>query len=171
MTNFVNAATAVADARLALDDANSALSAAAGDRNGISQRIAALETERCEIVEVRQSGHQDDEIHGARLAIIAVDLDDLRLILAEAEAQVTPLREAADKTRQRVSAAEQALATDRQNEVLRLLKDRATQLGDLLLQAVTAIESHKARLQMSRNIWEPSAALAEKIHKLHLTRV
>jgi hypothetical protein len=176
MNTIVNAAidaraTALADASLALDDANATLSAAAAGRDVTSQRIAALEADRASILAARRSGHYDDEAHGGRLAIITVDLDDLRTILAEADAQMNPLRDTADKARHRVAAAEQALATEREDEILRLTIERANQLSALLLQAVKDIEAHKPRKVTSRNLWSPDQALAAAINQLHHTRV
>jgi hypothetical protein len=176
MTNFANAAinaraTALADARLALEDANTAVSAAAAGLDGISQRIAALEADRTSILADRRSGHHDDEAHGARLAIIAVDVDELRVMLAEAEAPVAPLRNTADNARHRVSLAEQTLVTEREDEILRLTIERADQLSALLLQAVKDIEAHKPRKLTSRNLWSPDPAVADALHRLHLTRI
>lgn len=176
MTNFANAAidaraAALADARLAFEDANTAVSAAVAGLDGISQRIAVLEADRTSILAARRSGHHDDEAHGARLAIITVDVDDLRVILAEAEAKVAPLRDTADQARHRVAATEQALATERDDEILRLTIERADQLSALLLQAVKDIEGHKPRKATNRNLWSPNQALAAAIHRLDLTRV
>jgi septal ring factor EnvC (AmiA/AmiB activator) len=176
MTDAVNklieaAATAVADALLALDEAGAALKPAAAHRDVIARRIQALETERASILEARRSGHHDDATHGARLLLIAADIDELKAMLAEADAAVTPLRQATEETRRRVSAAIAARDTVREDEVLRLTVARANELGELLLQAAASIDSHKARLATSRNLWAPSKALADKLRALDLQRV
>jgi hypothetical protein len=105
------------------------------------------------------------------LAIITVDIDELRVMLAEAEAQVAPLRATADTARHGVSFAEQALATERENEILRLTIERADQLSALLLQAVKEIGAHKPRKQTSLNLWSPDGAVADALHRLHLTKI
>jgi chromosome segregation ATPase len=165
------AAAAIADARLALDEATAAVTPAAVHRDAVAKRITDLESERSNILADRRTGHQDDAEHGPRLMLISVDLDELKVMLAEADAQVTPLRQAVDAARHRVAAADQALVGIREDEVLRLTMARADELGELLLQAIASIESHRPRLTTTRNIWNPSAALAHQVHKLHLSRI
>jgi hypothetical protein len=80
-------------------------------------------------------------------------------------------RDAADRARHHVAAAEQALATEREDEILRLTIERADQLSALLLQAVKDIEAHKPRKQTNRNLWSPDRAMADAIHRLDLTRI
>jgi len=176
MTSTVNtvidaAAAAIADAHLALDDANAALAPAVANRDVVAKRIADLEAERASILAARRDGDRDNAAHGPRLELIAADTTELTAMLAEADAEVAPLRQAAEEARRRVAAADQVLANVREDEVLRQTMTRADELGALLLQAIVSIEGHRHRLATARNIWTPSAALAEKVHKLHLTRI
>jgi hypothetical protein len=165
------AATAVADAILALEEADAALEPAVAHREVIASRIQALENERASILEARRGGHHDDATHGARLLLIVADIDDLKALLTEADAAVSPLRQATEEARGRASAATAAQVKVREDEVLRLTIGRANELGELLLQAIACIERHKARLATSRNLWDPSKALATKLHALDLQRV
>jgi hypothetical protein len=176
MTNFANtaidaAAAAIADARLALDDADAALAPAVANRDVVAKRIVVLEAERASIVAARRDGNRDDATDGARIALIDVDTAELKTMLTEADAEVNPLRQATEEAKRRIAAAEMAMAGIREDEVLRLTMARADELSALLLQAIVSIESHKQRKATSRNLWDPSAALAEKVNKLHLTRI
>jgi len=165
------AATAVADALLALDEANDALTPAAAHRDLVASRIAALETERAAILAARRTGHQDDAVHGPRLFLLDADLTDLKVLLAEADAQVAPLRQAVEETRRQVSVATTGQDNAREDEILRLTVVRADELGALLLKAICEIDVHKRRLQASRNLWAPAKQLADTLHRLDLQRV
>jgi hypothetical protein len=165
------AAAAIADAKLAAQDAEDALAPAVARRDVIAERIADLETERASILAARRNGHQDDDTHGPRLVLIAADVDDLAAMLTEADTEVAPLRQAHEEARRRVLAAEQTLVNVREDEVLRLTMTRANELGELLLRAVAAIDLHKIRLATQRDLWTPSKALAEKLNALYVRRV
>jgi hypothetical protein len=165
------AATAVADALLALDEANDALKPAAAHREVVVNRIEALETERAAILAARRTGHQDDAVHGPRLFLLDADLTDLKVLLAEADAQLAPLRQAAEEARRQVSAATTAQDNVREGEVLRLTIARADELGALLLRAIGEIDVHKRRLGASRNLYTPAKQLADTLHRLDLQRI
>jgi hypothetical protein len=99
------AANAAADATLAVNEADAALEPAVAGRDRIADRIRSLETERTSILEARRGGHHDDAIHGARLLLIAADLDELDVMRTEADVQIAPLRQAAEEARRRLAAA------------------------------------------------------------------
>jgi len=164
------AALAVADALIALNEAGAALKPAIAHRDAIAGRIRALEAERAAILEARRSGDHDDAAQGARLLLIQADANELAAMHAEASAAVTPLLTAEAEARSHVSVAIAARDKMRDDEVLRITIERANELGELLLQAAIAIDTHKARLATSRNLWTPSRALAEKVHALYLQR-
>jgi hypothetical protein len=120
------------------------LAPAVARRDVIAERIAELETERASILAARRNGHQDDDTHGPRLVLIAADVDDLTAMLAEADTEVAPLRQAHKDAGRRILAAEQTLVNVQEDEVLRLTMTRANEFSELILQAVAAIDHHGA---------------------------
>ncbi len=171
-SNIIQAAAdAVARATEDLQDGDAALTVAVAARNIVSGRISALETKRSAILAARRGGDTDDATAGARLVLIDQDVADLKVLLSDAEATVTPLQTAVQNARQRVSAAEQALATETENEVLKQLIVRADTLGDLLFEAATEIEAHKRRLGTTRPLWTPRKPIADIVHRLDLQRI
>jgi hypothetical protein len=169
MTSEIYAAAgAVAEARLNADQAAAASVKASAHRDHIRGRIAAFEDDRSKIAAERKGG-VDDPAHGARLAVIAVDLDGLGQILAEANQAVAKAGAEVAAANSTVTTAEAALAAASDAELLRRLADHADTLDALLFDTVSDIAAVSQRLGR-RPPWSPRAILVSELRRLDLTR-
>lgn len=163
-----DASASVAYAADLLKEAEKALAVAKADRDAIGTRIATLENEIVAISAKRRAGNGDDGPDGARLALINLDLGDLRDMKAEADQAVAPHQQNADAARNALAFAQQRLESEKQDELLRRVLGRADQLATQLFATIGEIEGHKKRLATSRDLWHPSPELANVIRRIDL---
>jgi hypothetical protein len=169
MTPEIHAAAgAVAEARLNADRAAAASVEAAAHRDQIRGRIAALEDDRSKIATERKGG-LDDPAHGARLAVIAVDLDGLGQILAKAHRAAAAAGAEVEKASRELATAEHGLSQATDTEMLRRFGEHANDLDRLLLETTREI-SALAKGLGRRDPWSPSRELHDVLNRLHLTR-
>lgn len=129
------AAEHLAQARAEEVRAAEAVAAATRACDNIRQRIAALEAERASITARRAAGEHDAE-DGARLALIAADIEGLRALLADAENQLAEVRQPAEQAHKAAAAASAMLADTEKAAAIELLIAHANHLDALLLETV-----------------------------------
>ncbi len=163
------AAAALAEARVTADQTAAVLADATAVLDNLVARIGALETERTEIVTSRRAG-ANDPAHGARLALLAVDLEGLQEIAAGAERDVAAARAAHDEATSVVAGHEVQVARATDAEYLGRLIAHANDLDRLLFETIAEIGEASIRLGFQRPKWCPSEGLAQKVRHLDLNR-
>jgi hypothetical protein len=168
MTNQIEAAAvAVAEARANGVKAHHGLIEAQGARKRLTDRLAAITSERAEIVAARRGGDADPE-HGIRIEVLSADERDLAELVAEADRDVTKASGIAQEASGALARAEQSFALATDEAFLGRLTAHATGLDGLLLKTVTEIAGIVAR-RGGRPVWFPSIELANTLQRLHLT--
>jgi UDP-N-acetylmuramyl pentapeptide synthase len=161
---------AIAEARSIAGAKAAALVSATSDRDQILGRVRALESERSTIASARTAGTSKPE-DGARLALLALDLEALRALIPAADAAVETARAANHPAAQAVVAAEVALEREVDRETLRRLVEHAAAVDGALVKTVTAIAELSRKFGLGRPCWVPSPELAIALHRLDLNRV
>jgi chromosome segregation ATPase len=165
------AASALAEVKQTTETAASTLAEAQASRAQVAERIVALEAERAAIASERKAG-ADKPDHGARLAIIGMDLEDLADMLAEADAAVAAARAGSQSAAGHVASAQRALDRETDTETLSRLVVHAEKVDGVLLGTIQEINAACGRLgrPAGREPWAPSIQLAEALQRRHLTR-
>jgi len=168
MTDVIDsAAFRVAEAEQKLDAANATVTTAKKAADEIAARIAALETERGEIIDRARAGDTDGKF-GLRLAVLTADGGDLCKIAADAQSGIVTARAAVERAKQALLAAEKALQLVKDEELERQLvayvDELAVKLGSGIAE-LRAIWRHKR----ARPTWAPTPELTREITRLRLT--
>jgi chromosome segregation ATPase len=165
MNAIENAGHQVALAESAANAAADELAAAHAHADNIRDRRAVLVSERDAIAAVRKAGGDAD---GARLALLAVDIEALDGLLVEATAAVAAAQTKADEARVAVTAARQQLDLATSRDLLARLAPHATALSAKLAETMAEIRAVEARLKLPRPSWAPPKAFANEIRRLDL---
>jgi len=165
------AASALAEVKQTTETAAATLAEAQASRAQVAKRIVALEAERAAIASERKA-RVDKPDHGARLAIIGMDLEDLAEMLTEADAVVAAARTESQSAAGHVALAQRALDREADTETLSRLVSHAEKVGGILLETIQEINAVCGRLgrPAGREPWAPSVQLVEAIQRRHLTR-
>lgn len=161
---IAGAASFVASASARLEAATRALADAEAAERKVRGRIAALEQERAAIAARRARGeHQHDD--GGRLELIRLDLEGLITIAAEAEADVTEVRQKVE-AEHRIAANARSQLTRAEGEVtLQALEQHAGQLDALMETTIRQMTETATRIG-ARVAYAPSPALATAFRRL-----
>ena len=162
------AAQAVAEARHIAEVATAAVTEAEGYVSALIDRHLALQEKKGAIAAERSSGIDAPE-HGAQLALIALDSEDLTRLIAEAKAVVEKAKAEASTAADNVNLAVSALERATSEETLARLKPIATELMsklDIALQGIMA----EARKVGVRAHWTPDDAAFQRLHKFQITK-
>jgi hypothetical protein len=161
-----DAAFAAAQAQVHVQRANAGLATAVAEHEKIAERVAALTTQRAEIIARRGLG-DTRPTDGADLELIAADQQGLAGILDEAEAVVTAARGPVQAARQAWSNAHREMQLAEDAAALAQLVEHAGKLDGLLLATVSQITDTQGRLgQTGRPAWAPSKDLYIGLRKL-----
>jgi chromosome segregation ATPase len=161
-----DAAVSVAEAHAHVGRTSAELAAATAEHDKITERVAALDAKRAEIIARRQRGEtQRDD--GAQLELITADRQGLSSILDEAEAAVNAARGPFQKARQALSEAQRGLQIAEDTAALAQLVEHAGRLDALMLATVGQIAETQGRLgHTGRPVWAPSKDLYLGLRKL-----
>ena len=165
------AAATVAEARLAVERTRDAIEFAIGERDTVKRRIDEKNAERASISAERKAG-VDKKSHGARLAVLDMDLGHLGEMLSDAEGAVTRATAEDTAAKARLAEAEALLARETDGELLAGLVEHAGKLGERLSATIGEIDAAWRRLgrDVTRAPWVPSEGLADAIKRRDLTR-
>jgi hypothetical protein len=159
-----HAALRVSKAEAARDAANAKLAAAKTVAAEIDSRVAALDTERAEIVAAARTGDADPAA-GLRLAVIDADLADLRKIAADGKAGLANAQSDVHRASQAVTVAEQQLALVKDEVLERELVAHVDQLAQLLGAGVAELRAIWRR-KRARPTWSCSTELLRELQSL-----
>src|ERR1700688_2837338 len=108
-TQIQNGSIAVAESRVVIENAATALAEAEERRDLVRRRIDEKQAARAAIVAARKAGVESPK-DGPRLMVIAADAENLEAMLAEAEAAVRTRTRHATEARRILGQAEADLA-------------------------------------------------------------
>ena len=159
-----HAAHRVAAAERKLEAATATLTATKTAAAEINSRVAALETERGQIVAAARAGDADPAA-GLRLAVLDADLADLRKIAADGNAGLANAQSDVQRASQAVAAAEQALALAKDEVLERQLVAHVDQLAQLLGAGIAELRAIWRR-KRARPTWSPTTELLRELQSL-----
>ena len=162
------AAQAVAEARHIAEVATAAVTEAEAHVSALIDRHMALQEKKGAIAAERSSGIDAPE-HGAQLALIALDSEDLDRLITEAKAVVDKAKAEANTASAHVATAVQKLAHATSEETLARLKPIATELMSKLDLAVQQIMA-EAKTLGQRAHWAPSDLEFQRLNRLYVTK-
>jgi hypothetical protein len=162
------AAQAVAEARHIAEIATAAVIEAESHVSALIDRHLALQEKKGTIAAERSSGIDAPE-HGAQLALIALDSEDLNRLVAEAEAVAEKAKAEAATASAHVVTAVQKLAHATSEETLARLKPIATELMSKLDLAVQQIMA-EAKSLGQRAHWAPSDLEFQRLNRLYVAK-
>jgi hypothetical protein len=146
-----------------------ALSAAQERVDAIEQRIQEKACQRAAIVARRARGEQQPGDAG-ELELIAVDVEGLRVMLADAEQQAGIGRGPAQEARRQVDFARQALARAEAEATEAGLINHLTRLDALMLESVTQLADVGRQIGRPIPPWGPTPALAQALTRIRAAR-
>jgi chromosome segregation ATPase len=161
-------AAAVAEARGKLADAQGRHDEAMANKDQVAQRLAELEGKRASIRSARKAGDRDPAA-GPRLALLDVDIEVLREILADRQAKLRETATAVGAANAAAAGAEQQLQIVTDAAAVGRLVERLRELESLMARTIEAIDA-KVR-PGTRYPWAPTPALADRLRKLDLVRI
>ena len=170
-TKIESAAAILAEMKQAAEVTSAALVEAEAARGQVEDRIAKLEAERVAALASRRAGLMNDN-DGARLALLAADIENLNELKAEADAAVAAARVHVQAATGHVNEAQRVLNRETDSAMLARLVEHAGKVDAIMLKTIRDIDevSHRLGVSVGREKWCPSVALAESIWRRNLTR-
>lgn len=162
-TTHLNAAAAdaVAQAESALSTATAALDTAQAGVAEVTDRIAALEAQKTQIITERPADA------AGRLTLINADIDSIRPLLTERNAEFDAAAIEVGKQREVLRHAAEMLKYREDRDLLERLVDHAKKLDELMTSTVTEINSISSRCRLTKQ-WQPSGVMADLVRKADL---
>ena len=159
------AAGFVASATARFDTAMAALQAAEKSAAAVRGRVVALDAERATIIQ-RRAGGQHEDGDGARLALIAADLEGLAPLQAEADAAVSEARRKVEGEEHLVANARQQLDRAEAEAQLTALVQHARALDTMMVSTLAKIAQTSARIGApGKPPFAPSPALVLEMRR------
>jgi hypothetical protein len=160
-----SAAYALAEAEAAVARTSAVLVDATERRNRISGRIAALNSERATNIARRQGGAGDDA-DGAKLALLAADLEGLDSLFSDAEGVVADARAPHHQAQQAVTSAGHILGTMQAEAEESALVCYLADLEQRAIEAMQRLAALHIQLGRGRPVWVPSVELQQALRRL-----
>jgi hypothetical protein len=165
MNAIVPASIQVAAARQNLDRANAELAKATEHRDRVASNIQGFLNEKAEIAAKRKAGSGDDYADASRLQLIALDLEGLHDLHAQANLDVTAAQGNVQQVIHQASLAEQGARHAEDEEMLAKLVPHVRNLAEIFGATLAELKAVNARLGR-RDSWKPSPALIAEIRRL-----